>query len=143
MTVGGMGFIPERNLMTMMMMMNTLYCVKPNKKKYNHHYINTAICDNSNSYLMIDPFSSVLEFVCLPWSEVCSARVTSLLLLLLLLLDDYIQYVLPGQWPMLYLPGLISQSSCPTNHAAPTNPAAPTNHAPCVSTLIDPGVEPR
>ena len=27
----------------------------------------------------------VLEFVCLPWSEVCSARVTSLLLLLLLL----------------------------------------------------------
>ena len=30
--------------------------------------------------------SSVLEFVCLPWSEVCSARVTSLLLLLLLLL---------------------------------------------------------
>ena len=29
--------------------------------------------------------SSVLEFVCLPWSEVCSARVTSLLLLLLLL----------------------------------------------------------
>ena len=29
---------------------------------------------------------SVLEFVCLPWSEVCSARVTSLLLLLLLLL---------------------------------------------------------
>ena len=29
------------------------------------------------------PFSSVLEFVCLPWSEVCSARVTSLLLLLL------------------------------------------------------------
>ena len=26
----------------------------------------------------------VLEFVCLPWSEVCSARVTSLLLLLLL-----------------------------------------------------------
>ena len=28
--------------------------------------------------------SSVLEFVCLPWSEVCSARVTSLLLLLLL-----------------------------------------------------------
>ena len=86
MTVGGMGFIPERNFMTMMMMMNTLYCVKPNKKKYNHHYINTAICDNSNSYLMIDPFSSVLEFVCLPWSEVCSARVTSLLLLLLLLL---------------------------------------------------------
>ena len=34
----------------------------------------------------LDPFSSVLEFVCLPWSEVCSARVTSLLLLLLLLL---------------------------------------------------------
>ena len=32
------------------------------------------------------PFSSVLEFVCLPWSEVCSARVTSLLLLLLLLI---------------------------------------------------------
>ena len=29
---------------------------------------------------------SVLEFVCLPWSEVCSARVTSLLLLLLLIL---------------------------------------------------------
>ena len=27
----------------------------------------------------------MLEFVCLPWSEVCSARVTSLLLLLLLL----------------------------------------------------------
>ena len=26
----------------------------------------------------------MLEFVCLPWSEVCSARVTSLLLLLLL-----------------------------------------------------------
>ena len=26
------------------------------------------------------------EFVCLPWSEVCSARVTSLILLLLLLL---------------------------------------------------------
>ena len=30
----------------------------------------------------------VLEFVCLPWSEVCSARVTSLLLLLLLLCYD-------------------------------------------------------
>ena len=30
----------------------------------------------------------MLEFVCLPWSEVCSARVTSLLLLLLLLLDS-------------------------------------------------------
>ena len=34
------------------------------------------------------PFSSVLEFVCLPWSEVCSARVTSLLLLLLLMLGS-------------------------------------------------------
>ena len=27
---------------------------------------------------------SVLEFVCLPWSEVCSARVTSLLLLFII-----------------------------------------------------------
>ena len=30
------------------------------------------------------PHSSVFEFVCWPWSEVCSARVRSLLLLLLL-----------------------------------------------------------
>ena len=42
------------------------------------------------------PFSSVLEFVCLPWSEVCSARVTSLLLLLLLL-----WYVGPGRYQSL------------------------------------------
>ena len=43
---------------------------------------------HSNNNILIYgtvPFSSVLEFVCLPWSEVCSARVTSLLLLLLLL----------------------------------------------------------
>ena len=33
--------------------------------------------------------SSVLEFVCLPWSEVCSARVTSLLLLWLWLWLGY------------------------------------------------------
>ena len=43
-------------------------------------------------------FAFVLEFVCLPWSEVCSARVTSLLLLLLLLL------LLPrGQFLMAFL----------------------------------------
>ena len=40
-------------------------------------------------YIICSPFSSVLEFVCLPWSEVCSARVTSLLLLLLLLLHHH------------------------------------------------------
>ena len=33
--------------------------------------------------VLVDPFSFVLEFVCLSWSEVCSARVTSLLLILL------------------------------------------------------------
>ena len=32
-------------------------------------------------------YHTIIEFVCLPWSEVCSARVTSLLLLLLLLLS--------------------------------------------------------
>ena len=47
-----------------------------NMTKSGLHYIKLA-----NQYC----FSSVLEFVCLPWSEVCSARVTSLLLLLLLL----------------------------------------------------------
>ena len=39
----------------------------------------------ASPFYTCSPFSSVLEFVCLPWSEVCSARVTSLLLLLLLL----------------------------------------------------------
>ena len=38
----------------------------------------------------------MLEFVCLPWSEVCSARVTSLLLLLLLLLGAVL-----GQMPTI------------------------------------------
>ena len=42
------------------------------------------------------PFSSVLEFVCLPWSEVCSARVTSLLLLLLLLLTPHTRSITQG-----------------------------------------------
>ena len=28
------------------------------------------------------PFSSVLEFVCLPWSEVCSARVSSIIIII-------------------------------------------------------------
>ena len=41
--------------------------------------------------LLIKFFSSVLEFVCLPWSEVCSARVTSLLLLLLLLIKSLVK----------------------------------------------------
>ena len=36
----------------------------------------------------------VLEFVCLPWSEVCSARVTSLLLLLLLLMAIWAIFLL-------------------------------------------------
>ena len=49
----------------------------------------------------------MLEFVCLPWSEVCSARVTSLLLLLLLLEKaDYncIRH-LPRHFPSIY-PGI-------------------------------------
>ena len=42
----------------------------------------------------------MLEFVCLPWSEVCSARVTSLLLLLLLLLVHNWTFVWPSFcWP--------------------------------------------
>ena len=66
-------------------------------------------------------FSSVLEFVCLPWSEVCSARVTSLLLLLLLLLllkqysitvshgdhfPNKIGHILDWGWPERYTPRL-------------------------------------
>ena len=33
-------------------------------------------------------FAFVLEFVCLPWSEVCSARVTSLLLFLIIVMNE-------------------------------------------------------
>ena len=40
---------------------------------------------NTGKILALAPSSFVLEFICLPWSEVCSARVTSLILLLLLL----------------------------------------------------------
>ena len=36
--------------------------------------------------IVIGFLSFVLEFVCLTWSEVCSARVTSLLLLLLIVI---------------------------------------------------------
>ena len=43
-------------------------------------------CPNDELHVLA-MFSSVLEFVCLPWSEVCSARVTSLLLLLLLFMS--------------------------------------------------------
>ena len=38
------------------------------------------------------PHAFVFEFVCLPWSEVCSARVTSLMLLFLFLLRHYYYY---------------------------------------------------
>ena len=55
-----MGFIPERLLMMM-----------------------TTVLHTPSSFLALLPLFFVLEFVCLPWSEVCSARVTSLLLLLL------------------------------------------------------------
>ena len=47
----------------------------------------------NNPIYTCSPFSSVLEFVCLPWSEVCSARVTSLLLLLLLFIGNNIYKV--------------------------------------------------
>ena len=47
------------------------------------------------------PFSFVLEFVFLPWSEVCSAIVTSLLLLLLLLASAGL--LCPSYFPVVSL----------------------------------------
>ena len=62
---------------------------------FNYRCSSGAGVGGEGLYIISVPFSghfgflSLFEFVCLLWSEACSARVTSLILLLLLLLLDF------------------------------------------------------
>ena len=58
----------------------------------------------------------MLEFVCLPWSEVCSARVTSLLLLLLLLLLSVVASLSANLATQMFLLLLYAQSVAHVTH---------------------------
>ena len=88
---GGGGLL-ERENQRLRLQLELLYC-KVGGWATPHHTtpldVNWCTCFTMGVHTFNDPNDSKLEFVCLPWSEVCSARVTSLLLLLLLMTPSH------------------------------------------------------